>query len=134
MLTYRAAAWMVRTNAPEIAMGLPTADEIDDMVTLTPEQYSVAQVVGGEHAAPAAATASAAPAPTPTAETKVETDPAPLTLAQVTDAINRASDPQEIDAATALIERIASEEHRAEADIAARAKRKQINQALDAKA
>lgn len=55
MLTYRAAAWMVRTNAPEIAMGLPTSDEIDDVVTLTPEQYSVEQVRSGEHAAPAAA-------------------------------------------------------------------------------
>jgi hypothetical protein len=52
MLTYRAAAWMVRTNAPEIAMGLPTADELDDVVTLTPEQYSVERVAAGEHAKP----------------------------------------------------------------------------------
>ncbi len=44
MLTYRAAAWMIRTNAPEIALGLPTAEEIDDVVTLTPDQYTVERV------------------------------------------------------------------------------------------
>ena len=31
MLRYRAAAWLVRTIAPEIAMGLQTADEINDI-------------------------------------------------------------------------------------------------------
>lgn len=30
MLMYRAASWMIRTHAPEIAMGLPTSDEIAD--------------------------------------------------------------------------------------------------------
>lgn len=30
MLMYRAASWMIRTHAPEIAMGLPTADELAD--------------------------------------------------------------------------------------------------------
>lgn len=49
MLTYRAAAWFVRTNAPEIAMGLPTAEEREDMVTLTREEYTTAQLAGNEH-------------------------------------------------------------------------------------
>ena len=31
MLMYRAAAWLVRTHAPEIAMGLPTAEESADI-------------------------------------------------------------------------------------------------------
>jgi len=31
MLTYRAAAWMVNTHAPEISMGLNTAEEIGDV-------------------------------------------------------------------------------------------------------
>jgi hypothetical protein len=52
MLTYRAAAWFVRTNAPEIAMGLPTSDELDDVVTLTPAQYTKAQIEGDEHTRP----------------------------------------------------------------------------------
>jgi hypothetical protein len=30
MLMYRAAAWLVRVYAPELAMGLSTADEVDD--------------------------------------------------------------------------------------------------------
>ena len=31
MLRYRAAAWLIRTTAPEISMGLPTADESIDV-------------------------------------------------------------------------------------------------------
>lgn len=31
MLMYRAAAWMIRTHAPEIAMGLQTTDELHDV-------------------------------------------------------------------------------------------------------
>ena len=31
MLRYRAAAWLIRTTAPEISMGLQTADEIIDV-------------------------------------------------------------------------------------------------------
>jgi hypothetical protein len=31
MLMYRAAAWLVRTHAPEIAMGLQTAEELHDV-------------------------------------------------------------------------------------------------------
>jgi len=36
MLMYRAAAWFVRAYAPEIAMGLSTADELQDMQNPTP--------------------------------------------------------------------------------------------------
>lgn len=35
MLQYRAAAWMVNTHAPEISMGLNTADEISDVYDAT---------------------------------------------------------------------------------------------------
>ena len=35
MLMYRAAAWLVRTHAPEIAMGLQTAEEIGDVYEAT---------------------------------------------------------------------------------------------------
>jgi hypothetical protein len=34
MLMYRSAAWLVRAYAPEIAMGLPTADELADVVDI----------------------------------------------------------------------------------------------------
>lgn len=37
MLQYRAAAWFVRSYAPEIAMGLKTAEEVQDTIDLTPQ-------------------------------------------------------------------------------------------------
>lgn len=36
MFMYRAAAFMVRTHAPEIAMGLQTVEEIHDVIDITP--------------------------------------------------------------------------------------------------
>lgn len=38
MFMYRAAAWLVRTHAPEIAMGLQTVEEIEDVIDVTPTQ------------------------------------------------------------------------------------------------
>lgn len=46
MLQYRAAAWFVRTIAPEIAMGLQTADEAADVYEVEPNRegtYSLPQ-------------------------------------------------------------------------------------------
>lgn len=37
MLMYRSAAWLVRAYAPEIAMGLPTADELADVIDVNPD-------------------------------------------------------------------------------------------------
>jgi hypothetical protein len=44
MLTYRAAAWLVNTHAPEISMGLNTAEELGDVFDAAPDasgQYAV---------------------------------------------------------------------------------------------
>jgi hypothetical protein len=44
MLMYRAAAWMIRTHAPEISMGLQTAEELNDVYDARPDtqgQYTV---------------------------------------------------------------------------------------------
>ncbi len=38
MLRYRAASWFIRSYAPEIAMGLQTAEEIGDTVDLEPSE------------------------------------------------------------------------------------------------
>lgn len=43
MFSYRSAAWLVNTHAPELSMGLSTSDEVQDIVTLpekdiTPER------------------------------------------------------------------------------------------------
>ena len=41
MLRYRAASWFVRAYAPEIAMGLPEAEELRDSIDITPVEVSV---------------------------------------------------------------------------------------------
>ena len=41
MLRYRAAAWFVRAYAPEIAMGLPEAEELRDTIDITPVEVTV---------------------------------------------------------------------------------------------
>ena len=41
MLMYRAAAWFVRAYAPEIAMGLHTVEELQDIVDLPASEYTV---------------------------------------------------------------------------------------------
>lgn len=38
MLRYRAASWFVRAYAPEIAMGLPEADELRETIDITPQE------------------------------------------------------------------------------------------------
>lgn len=44
MLRYRAASWFVRAYAPEIAMGLPEAGELEDTIDVTPVEVSVEEV------------------------------------------------------------------------------------------
>lgn len=109
MLTYRAAAWMVRTNAPEIAMGLPTADESEDMVTLTRDEYTVEQVRAGAH----------------TEQSTGEVHDA-LAYAYVMNEINEAADVAALDVAKPLILRVADEQQRAELDVAERKRRKEL--------
>jgi len=41
MLMYRAASWFIRAYAPELAMGMHTAEEIYDTIDLTQEYYEV---------------------------------------------------------------------------------------------
>lgn len=51
MLIYRAGAWWTRAYAPELSMGLMTADEVDDVIDLAPADY---QTVGASRAQAAA--------------------------------------------------------------------------------
>lgn len=41
MLMYRAASWFIRAYAPEIAMGMHTAEELRDTIELGRDEYSV---------------------------------------------------------------------------------------------
>lgn len=44
MLMYRAASFLVRAYAPEIAMGLQSAEELHDVIDITPDANGVHQV------------------------------------------------------------------------------------------
>ncbi len=41
MLMYRAASWFIRAYAPELAMGMHTAEELQDAITLDPGDYEI---------------------------------------------------------------------------------------------
>jgi hypothetical protein len=41
MFAYRAAAWLIDTVAPELSMGLPAADQIDDFIEVDPSTGEV---------------------------------------------------------------------------------------------
>ena len=68
MLTYRSAAFLIRTYAPEISMGLSTTDELDDITDVTPRASKPAVVM------PMAKATTVRPASTPVERTQ-EVDP-----------------------------------------------------------
>lgn len=77
MLMYRAAGFMVRTHAPEIAMGLQSEDEIHDVYDAAPVEGGTFVVTTGELRQGQQA---ADVAPTPSTETS--SDPAPAQPAE----------------------------------------------------
>lgn len=79
MLMYRAAAFLIRTYAPEISMGLQTDDEIIDITPAAPETRPPASSIEAVRAAVAGKT-------TPPAK------PATKTLAQLKTEIDNATD------------------------------------------
>lgn len=48
MLQYRAAAFLIRTYAPELTMGLHTAEEKQDMINVTPQREKSAAEIAWE--------------------------------------------------------------------------------------
>ncbi|KVK89911.1 hypothetical protein WS91_27575 [Burkholderia sp. MSMB1498] len=55
MLMYRSAGWMINTAAPEISMGLPTQEELHDIIDVRPDgTVSFGGVEEGSVRAPAA--------------------------------------------------------------------------------
>lgn len=44
MLMYRAASWFIRAYAPELAMGMHTTEELQDVIELTPADYVIKDV------------------------------------------------------------------------------------------
>lgn len=71
MLQYRAAAWFVRSYAPEIAMGLKTAEEVLDTIDLTPQEDGSFARQEEAQAAPSMTTADIAALTAPSAAVDV---------------------------------------------------------------
>lgn len=90
MFHYRAAAFLVRTHAPEIAMGLQTDDEIRDVIDVTPSRPNVASV------ADLNASLSVVP----------DEQPAAMTYADLADMINGSDTPEELDYVRSLLTRV----------------------------
>ena len=119
MLTYRAAAWLVNTHAPEISMGLNTAEEIGDVYDANRNpngEYMVTlDEIRGEPAAPAAD-------PAPTTAPAVE----PPTYAEVAELIAKADSLEALDFARSHIAQVADETQQAELNTEAGKRLKEI--------
>lgn len=130
MLTYRAAAWMIRTHAPEIAMGLPSSDESEDIVTLTRDQYSLAEIEGRQHANPKDGDGEAQTGkPTPKQPAPAQHEPEPaaaFTYAQVAAALNEAKTADALDLAIDMVRGVADEKQRDELSEIAKKRRAEI--------
>lgn len=90
MMQYRAAAFFGRMYNPELLMGLPTADELQDIIDVVPQadgSYAVPPAAAPTQAAPEAAAPMprpprAKPAPAPADEPAAQAQPEPEPEAQ----------------------------------------------------
>ena len=120
MLMYRAAAWLIRSHAPEIAMGLQTAEELGDVYdaaqggdgtfsVTTDNLRETAQII--EHEATKEEAAADAPS---------------FTYAQVRAAIDEAKTADALDLAVDMIRGVADEKQRDELSEIAKKRRGEI--------
>lgn len=94
MLRYRAASWFVRAYAPEIAMGLPEAEELRETIDITPQEIptedssvNMKDIEKKAHRGRKPKTSA------PAEEADVLTDPAPADSAPE-EAVQEKTDPQ----------------------------------------
>ena len=104
MFMYRAAAWLVRTHAPELAMGLQTAEEIGDVIDVTPTAETEVKS-GIERMRADVRKVVEQPSPS--------SDAAP-TFAAIAEVINRATGGDDLDTALSMIHPGLPEDQRAE--------------------
>lgn len=126
MLTYRAAAFLVRTYAPELSMGLQTAEELADIidarrgadgafsVDLESLQSGDPKPVTPEPKADAKNAPAAVDTGGVTDVDPPASDAPAVTFAQVATALNKAKSLDALDLAADLIGSIADEQQRAE--------------------
>lgn len=134
MFQYRAAAFLIRTHAPEIAMGLQTIEEIRDVVDIdiTPDastktdavtaalKAKLAPAIDAPHE-PEPATA----APKPKQPAPAQEEPAPVSFAAIAQLISAATTTDALDEIADLA-RSLPEAQRAEIDVEIRARRKAL--------
>jgi hypothetical protein len=118
MFHYRAGAFLVRTHAPEIAMGLPTVEELRDVIDVTPE----ADNGGGSKAEALARTLRAAR----DLEATPREEPT-MTYAQVADAIAKAESIDLLEVAEQLAQTLSDPRHVEELMNIAAERRKQLS-------
>ena len=130
MFMYRAGAWLVRAYAPEIAMGLPTVEELRDVIDVEPEPQAATKT---DAVAAALRARLATPPETPQEAPKpldgVEPYTPPMgvpaadlgpSYAEVAHLIGKG----DLDLAGDLLRSVADEQQRAELDVLLRAAQK----------
>jgi len=128
MFMYRAGAWLVRAYAPEIAMGLPTVEELRDVIDIEAEPQAPTKtdaVAAALRARLAPDTVLVAASPEtinigPSLANAGELLQGAPSFAFVADLINR----KEFDVAQDLIQSVADDQQRAELDVMLRAAKK----------
>lgn len=123
MFHYRAAAFLVRAYAPEIAMGLQTVEELRDVIDIdpTPEAPTKTDAVTAAlkvKLEPAVIDTEPAPAPA-----KTDTPP---TYAELAEKINAAQSADELDLIADLARGLVDPVQVAEVDVEMRARRKAL--------
>lgn len=116
MLMYRSAAFFVRTYAPEISMGLQTAEEIEDTIYEAP--VGSVRTINEMQAPPAAPTApnpetGEIPAPAPAPEATATQAPK-KSYADILDLMIKAKNPEALDVAADWINTVTDEAQRLE--------------------
>lgn len=121
MMTYRAAAFLVRTHAPELAMGLPTVDELQDTIDARQGADGAFTVDldtlrGADPAQDATQTAPevqphSEPADAPSSP---DSEAPSVSYAQVATALQKSKSPETLEVAADLIGSVEDAAHRAE--------------------
>jgi hypothetical protein len=111
MFMYRAAAFLVRTHAPEIAMGLQTVEELREVIEVdaypapTKTDAVLAALKARTPAAPTIDTAGEVlPPAAPEIQVPPQADPPRMSYATVREQLDSASDVDQLDQAAAHIE------------------------------
>lgn len=136
MFTYRAAAFLIRTHAPEIAMGLRTVEEVQDMVTIdvTPQRGDEAASSGAiDRVKEQLRKATSEPIDVETGEVKTETETetveTTMEYATVLQALTEAASEVLVDVAADLIPAVQDEHQRNELTKVADRRRRELRAA-----